>query len=240
MGVGAFNWNTLFLNIVLFASQPSGPAEVEAAPRQTTHHPGQTNQRQWRRYRQGQSLGLFTKERNHVPRAISDCDSDPFLIWKPDFTLCQCKSLSNQAFELREKILRTCERKTLSECDLCVHILEMHAEAMHRSICAVGTKYYLAVRRSCSWLGRQLQCLLTHIIQIMNPIRKPIVIWKGFRNVNFCTQEILWWRTKRSWGNIRHNSACSINCFEIHQSDMVYDGFSVELICWKSVDFNVG
>ena len=45
---------------------------------------------------------------------------------------------------------RTCERKALSERDSCVCILEMRAEAMHGSIsadCAVGTKYYLAVRR---------------------------------------------------------------------------------------------
>ena len=37
----------------------------------------------------------------------------------------------------------------LSERDSCVCILEMRAEAMHGSIianCAVGTKYYLAVR----------------------------------------------------------------------------------------------
>ena len=46
---------------------------------------------------------------------------------------------------------RTCERKALSERGSCVCILKMRAEAMHGSInadCAVGTKYYLAVRRS--------------------------------------------------------------------------------------------
>ena len=48
---------------------------------------------------------------------------------KPDFTLCECKALSER--------------------ELCVRILEMRAEAMHGSICAVGTKYSLAVRRSC-------------------------------------------------------------------------------------------
>ena len=40
---------------------------------------------------------------------------------------------------------------------VCVHF-GMRAEAMHGSIsadCAVGTKYYLAVRRSWSWLGRR-------------------------------------------------------------------------------------
>ena len=49
---------------------------------------------------------------------------------------------------------RTCERKALSERDSCVCILKMRAEAMHkrmgqsaRADCAVGAKYYLAVRR---------------------------------------------------------------------------------------------
>ena len=40
---------------------------------------------------------------NRVPKAISDRDSDPFLIWKPDFTLCECKDLLNQAFETQRK-----------------------------------------------------------------------------------------------------------------------------------------
>ena len=69
------------------------------------------------------------------------------------------------------------------ERDSCVRILEMRAEAMHGSISAVGTKYYLAVRRSCSWLGRWLQCLWTHVVQITNPIRKRIAIRNGFWNV---------------------------------------------------------
>ena len=54
---------------------------------------------------------------------------------------------------------RTCERKALSERDSSVCILEMCAGAMHGSSsadCAVGTKYYLAVRRSWSWLERHL------------------------------------------------------------------------------------
>ena len=139
---------------------------------------------------------------NHVPRAISERDSDPFLIWKPDFTLCEHKALSNQAFEtcfetqkkeafwivihVESLILRTYERKALSERDSCVRILEMRNEAMHGSIsadCAVGTKYYLAVRRSCSWSGRRLQCMWTHIVQITIPITKRIAIRNGFRNV---------------------------------------------------------
>ena len=80
----------------------------------------------------------------------------------PDYSPCECKAVSNQAFEMRKKGVldrdphrkpdsRPCERKALSERDLCVCILEMRAEAMHGSIsadCAVGRKYYLAVRRS--------------------------------------------------------------------------------------------
>ena len=84
---------------------------------------------------------------------------------------------------LQSMILKTCECKALSEHDSCVRILEMCAEAMHGSISAVGTKYYLAVRRSCLWLGRRLQCLWTHIVRITNPIRKRIMIRNGFRNV---------------------------------------------------------
>ena len=83
-------------------------------------------------------------------------------------------------------ILRTCECKALSDRDSCMCILEMHVEAMHESIsadCAVGTKYYLAVHRSCSWLGRHLRCMWTHVVQITNPIRKRIAIQNGFRNV---------------------------------------------------------
>ena len=34
---------------------------------------------------------------------FSDRDSDPFLILMPDFTLCEHKALSNQAFEMRKK-----------------------------------------------------------------------------------------------------------------------------------------
>ena len=81
---------------------------------------------------------------------------------------------------------RTCERKALSERDSCVCILDMRAEAMHGSIsadCAVGTKYYLAVRRSWSWLGRHLQCMWTHVVQITIPITFWIAIRNVFRNV---------------------------------------------------------
>ena len=78
-------------------------------------------------------------------------------------------------------ILRTCECIALSECDLCVCILEMRVDAMHGSISAVGTKYFLKVRISCSWW--RLQCLWMHIAHNTNPIRKRIVILNGFGKV---------------------------------------------------------
>ena len=87
---------------------------------------------------------------------------------------------------------RTCERKALLERDSCVCILKMRAEAMHkrmgqsaRADCAVGVKYYLAVRRSWSslWLGRRLQCMWTHVVQIPIPITFWIAIRNVFRNV---------------------------------------------------------
>ena len=81
---------------------------------------------------------------------------------------------------------RTCERKALSERDACVCTLEMRAEAMHGSIsvdCTVGAKYYLTVRRSWSWLGRRLQCMWTHVVQITIPITFWIAIRNVFQNV---------------------------------------------------------
>ena len=42
-------------------------------------------------------VGAVHKGTNHVPKAGLERDSDPFLIWKPDFTLCElCKALSNR------------------------------------------------------------------------------------------------------------------------------------------------
>ena len=64
---------------------------------------------------------------------------------------------------------RTCERKALSEHDSCGL----------RS----RNKISLAVRRSWSWLGRRLQCMWTHVVQITIPITFWIVIRNVFRNV---------------------------------------------------------
>ena len=47
--------------------------------------------------------GPVHKGANRVPKAVSDRDSDPFLIWKPDFTLCECKALQIRLFEMRKK-----------------------------------------------------------------------------------------------------------------------------------------
>ena len=131
---------------------------------------------------------------NHVLKYVSE--------------ICKRKAVSNQAFETRfetqkKGVLdrdppmkpdsRTCERKAISECDSCVCILKMHAEAMHkrmgqsvRADCAVGAiraKYYLAVRRSWSWLGRHLQCMWSHVVQITIPITFWIAIRNVFRNM---------------------------------------------------------
>ena len=51
-----------------------------------------------------------------------------------------------------------------------------------RADCAVGAKYYLAVRRSWSLLGRRLQCMWTHVVQVMIPITFWIAIRTVFRN----------------------------------------------------------
>ena len=90
----------------------------------------------------------------------------------------------------RKPVSRTCEHKALSERDSCVSIFLMRAEVMHkrmgqspRADCAVGAKYYLAVRRFWSWLGRRLQCMWTHIVQITIPITFWIVMRNVFRNV---------------------------------------------------------
>ena len=92
-------------------------------------------------------------------------DSDPFLIWKPDFTLYECKSLSNQALEMWKKgvLDRDPPRKPDSEDlwtqssfgrDLCVRIFEIRAEAMH---CMHGSWVNLCSRKKI--LPRSAQIL---------------------------------------------------------------------------------
>ena len=82
----------------------------------------------------GSHNGPVHKGTNHVPKAVSDRDSDPFLIWKPDFTLkkkvVNAKLFQIRLLECKEKdawimicleslILRTCEHKAFSERDSC-------------------------------------------------------------------------------------------------------------------------
>ena len=118
----------------------------------------------------------------------------PFLIWKPDFSPCELKAVSNQAFnwntfQMRNNSIldRDSHRKPDSrKRDSCVCILEMGAEAMHGSIsadCAVRAEYYLAVRTSWSWLGRRLQCMWMHVVQITILITFWITIRNVFRNM---------------------------------------------------------
>ena len=61
--------------------------------------------------------GPVHKRANHVLKAISEYDSDLFLIRKPDFTLCERKALSNQAFETQKQSITECDppRKSDSE-----------------------------------------------------------------------------------------------------------------------------
>ena len=107
---------------------------------------------------------------------------------------------------LESLILRHVNAK-LSERDSCVCMFKMCAEAMHkrmgqsaRTDCAVGAKYYLAVRRSWSWLGRRLQCMWTHV----NPITFWITIRNIFRNV------ILAHVNTSSVHKMSHNQLCYI------------------------------
>ena len=126
---------------------------------------------------------------NHVPNDISERDSalswyESLILALVNAKLFQIRLLKREKRGVldhdprRKPDSMICERKALLECDSCVCILEMRAEAMHGSIsadCAVGTKYYLAVRRSSSWLGRRMQCMWTHVVQI--------TIRNVFRNV---------------------------------------------------------
>ena len=118
----------------------------------------------------------FRKDVSERDSALSWFES---LIFSP----CERKAVSNQAFktrfEMRKKgrfwivicleslILGHVNAKLFRKRDSCMCILKMRAEAMHkrmgqsaRADCAVGAKYYLAMRRSWSWLGRRLQCIV--------------------------------------------------------------------------------
>ena len=132
--------------------------------------------------------GPVHKGTNRVPKAVSD----PFLIWKPDFTLCERKAIANRAFEMRKRgaLDRDPPREPDSE-DMWTQssfgtwFFRVHFGNAHWSHAWVNqrsrNKILLAVRRSCSWLGRCLQCLWTRVVQITSPIRKRIAIWNSFQ-----------------------------------------------------------
>ena len=63
--------------------------------------PGCRHSSDTHRYIHNLNNGPVHKRANHVPKAILDRDSNPFLIWKPDINLCEHKALSYQAFETR-------------------------------------------------------------------------------------------------------------------------------------------
>ena len=162
-------------------------------------------------------MGLFTKERitfrkpfRVVILTLSWFESLILTFVNAKFFHIRLwKARKKKAFwimiRLESLILRTCERKALTDRDSCVCtrkyarnplaiVLSLQLAIacqftrwshawLKGSISAVGTKYYFAVRRSCSWLGWRLQCLWTHVAQITNRIRKRIVIQNGFRNV---------------------------------------------------------
>ena len=107
--------------------------------------------------------GTVHKGTNHVPKAVSERDSDPLLIWKPDFTLCECKAISNQAFETwkRGVLDHDPPREPDSE-DMWTQssfgtwFVRVHFGNAHWSHAWVNqrsrNKILLAVCRSCSWL----------------------------------------------------------------------------------------
>ena len=159
---------------------------------------------------------------NPVPKDVSESDSalswfESLILALVNAKLFQIRLLKRVLKHEEKGVLdrdsrrkpdsRTCERKALSERDSCVCILEMRAKAMHGSIiadCAVRTNNYLAVRRSCSWLGRRLQCMWTHVVQITIPITFWIAIRNVFRNVvRFHVNTAITLRTHRTiWYNV--------------------------------------
>ena len=99
--------------------------------------------------------GLFTKERIMFQKPFENVILT--LSWFQSLILPFVNAKLFQTGVLdrdlpREADFTLCERKALLERDSCVHIVEMHAEAMHAhgSICAVGTTY-LAVCRGTAF-----------------------------------------------------------------------------------------
>ena len=141
---------------------------------------------------------------NHVPKDISERDSalswfESLILAHVNAKLFQIRLLKRVLKREKKGVLdrdprrkpdsRTCERKALSERDLCVCILECalkpcwsHAWVNQRGLRS-RNKISLAVRRSWSWLGRRLQCMWTHVNQITISITFWITFRSVFRNV---------------------------------------------------------
>ena len=128
----------------------------------------------------GQPKGSVHKGTNHIPKAVSERDSDPFLIWKPGFTLLFVNTKLFQIRLLNAKNRAFLDRVLLRKPDsedvwtqssfrtwfMRVHFENApwsHARVNQRSICR--NKILLAVRRSCLWSGRHLLYLWMHIVQ---------------------------------------------------------------------------
>ena len=141
-------------------------------------------------------VGRVQKGANHAPKAVSDCDSDPFPIWKPDFTLCECKALSNQAYEMGKMgtLDRDPPRKPDSE-DLWTQssfgtwFVRVRFGNAHWSHAWVNQRSRNKILPHSAQIpqfviGMAVASLwLMHVVQITNPIRKRTVIWDGFQNV---------------------------------------------------------
>ena len=126
-------------------------------------------------------IGPVHMRTNHASERRFRTWFGPFLIWKPDFSPCERKAVSNQAFETRKKAfwmirvesLILGKRKALSERDSCVSILKMRTEAMHGSISADCAGKEQNITSQCAdLLGRRLQCMWTHVVQITIPINR--------------------------------------------------------------------
>ena len=138
--------------------------------------------------------GPVHKGTNHVPKTVSERDSFPFLIWKPDFTLCERKALSNQAFETRKRgvLDRDPRRKPNSEDKVNAKLFRYVIRACAFWKCALKPCMGQSARTAQEEQNITSQCadpvrnwdgLRTHAVQITNPIRKRIAIRNGFRNV---------------------------------------------------------
>ena len=135
-----------------------------------------------------------------------------FLIWEPDFTLCECKASFKSDFwntfwnakkrvfwivirveslilghvnaKVFRNMIRACAfwKCTLKPC-MGQSARTAQWEQNFTSQCAVGTKYYLAVRRFLTVIGKAFAMHVTHVVQITIPITKWIAIRNIFRNV---------------------------------------------------------